>query len=244
MRIPRIYHLDNLHSDQTITLEAQTSLHISKVLRMETGQPLRVFNGRGGEYDACLSRSHKQASEIKIGQFHPDQYTPKLNLTLIQGISRSDRMDLTLQKSVELGANRIIPVWTQYSQRHLDRLRMQKRQQHWQSIIINACEQCGQNRLPLLAPAQKYPAWIDQHDADETLLILDPEGSHKLTDIQQPKGNINILIGPEGGLSGEEHQQALQQGAIPIRLGSLVLRTETAALATLSALQALWGDFS
>ena len=168
---------------------------------------------------------------------------PPHTITLVQGIPRGDRMDFTLQKAVELGIAAIQPLWMQRSRKKLDDTRMQKRMRHWQGILVSACEQSGRSTLPeLLAPAD-YRSWLDSGQSEGLHIMLHPDGEYTLPELERPRGRIVLLVGPEGGISNEETTLATHSGFFSVRLGPRILRTETAAMAALAGMQALWGDF-
>ena len=152
-------------------------------------------------------------------------------------------MDYTLQKAVELGVTDIVPLWTERTQVRLDDKRLERRMDHWRGVTISACEQCGRTRIPGLdAPVELKP-WLAETDLQGLRLVLDPNATLTLTGLEHPESRVALLTGPEGGLSGAEREFARQHGFIPVRFGPRILRTETAALAAISSLQALWGDF-
>jgi 16S rRNA (uracil1498-N3)-methyltransferase len=209
---------------------------------MRTGQEIVLFNGVDGcDYRACLAQVDKKSVTAQVHARSEVEATPKLDIRLALGISRGERMDLALQKSVELGVTQITPLLTERTQIKLSPQRMEKRIKHWQGIIINACEQSGRRFLPKLDPATKLQPWLS--NTEENLLFMDPESGISLAGIKSPTGNICFLIGPEGGFSDRERTLALTAGATPIRLGPRILRTETAPLAAIAAAQILWGDF-
>lgn len=243
MRIPRFHTEQRLSPQQTVLLEESTSHHLLRVLRMQPGESLVLFNGDGNEYQAVLEASAKKRASVLIGEARQPERESGLRIALGQGISRGERMDFALQKSVELGVNSITPLWTRRSQVQLAGTRLEKRLAHWRGVIRSACEQSGRVYLPELHAATQLQNWC-QADARGTLqLVLDPTASLHLSDIA-PATSIRVLIGPEGGLLDEEISGAEQSGFRRIRLGPRILRTETAALATLAALQTLWGDLS
>ena len=166
-----------------------------------------------------------------------------IDVSLLQGIARNDRMDLILQKSVELGVNSIQPLWMQRSQGQLKGERLEKRIQHWQGVIISACEQCGRSTLPGLLPPDDYANSLNTQAYAGLKLMLQPDSATTLHDVPAPDGAIYILAGPEGGLNPDEQALAANTGFTGIRLGQRILRTETAALAALAGMQTLWGDF-
>lgn len=241
MRIPRIYQQAPLVSGETIELESSASHHLTKVLRLKNSDAITLFNGEGGEYSAHLQIENKKTFAI-IQQFHDINNESPLDITLLQGISKGERMDLAIQKAVELGVKRIIPIFCQRSVVNLKNDRAEKKHQHWQGIVINACEQSGRCILPKLETPIKLVDYLGL-DIDGYKLTLDPTAQQGINTLELSNGQITLLIGPEGGLTESEITQAASRGFKGITLGPRVLRTETAALACIAALQALHGDF-
>jgi len=216
--------------------------HLVQVLRMQAGELLTVFDGRGGEYAAVLEAVAKRGASLRIGVFHDVDRESPLNLVLVQGISKGERMDWTVQKAVELGVGAIVPVITERCNVHLDREREAKRLDHWRAVMISACEQSGRTRVPELHPVMKLSAWLGQ-PVDGTRLILDPVATRGLSDVPTAtSGPLSLVVGPEGGLSADEIRAAQNAGCIGVQLGPRVLRTETAGVAALAILQAIAGD--
>ena len=241
MRIPRLYLPQPLNSGATLALPPDRQRYLCRVLRLQHGAPLILFNGEGGQFQAALALGNGTVASVDIGaQQHIDTESP-LAITLLQGISRGERMDFTLRKATELGVSTVVPLFTTRCEVRLKGERLAKRITHWQGIIISACEQCGRNRVPVLRPAQTLTAALDETQPGNALL-LDPNGAHKLADMPPPDGPVSLLIGPEGGLSDDEIGLAQRHGFKGLRLGPRILRTETAPLAALAAMQALWGD--
>jgi len=242
MRIPRIHHPTPLATGNRIELSDTAANHVARVLRLPVGAPLILFNGEGGEYASTIKEIDKRRVTIDVGTFHDISREPPLELWLAQGISRGERMDYTIQKAVELGVSRIIPLFTEHCGMRIDGERLNKRLQHWQAVAISACEQCGRNRIPQVDAAITLTQWLAS-SAEGLQLVLDPEAEQTLSQLPMPTGPITLLVGPEGGLSDPELQLARQSNYQGLRLGPRVLRTETAAVATLAALLATWGDF-
>ena len=240
MRIPRIYHPSSLNSGNTLSLDGSAANHLTRVLRLSAGAPLILFNGEGGEYEANIVSIVKNSVKVRTGEFNSRECESPVTTWLAQGISRGERMDYTLQKAVELGINRIIPLFTERCGVQLDGERLEKRLKHWQSIVISACEQCGRNRVPPVSSPLTLTQWLTI-PGDSLRLVLDSEGGHTFAQLTAPSGPITLLIGPEGGLSNIELDLAKQAGYLSLRLGTRILRTETAALAALAATQTLWG---
>jgi len=243
MRIPRLHVPRRLAQGETLLLDGQPAHHVTRVLRLRPGACLRVFDGKGCEHEAVLVSVTGPGPAVEIGAGVPVLTESPLSVTLVQGIPRSSRMDLILQKSVELGVSRIQPLWTKRSLTNLNGARLEKRLRHWEGIIGSACEQCGRATLPALEAPLDFAAWVRAAPAGGLRILLHPEGGCALRDLGPPREGVLLLAGPEGGLSPEERQLALQAGMTGVRLGPRILRTETAALAALAGMQALWGDF-
>ncbi|HKK17022.1 MAG TPA: 16S rRNA (uracil(1498)-N(3))-methyltransferase [Gammaproteobacteria bacterium] len=241
MRIPRIYQPATLISGQQLELLPEAAHHVLNVLRMKDGQALILFNGEGGQFDALIERAGKRRVEVRIGEHHQQDCESPLHFTLAQAISRGKHMDLTLQKAVELGVSRFVPVHSEFSNIRLDPEQQHKRLEHWRRVVIAACEQCGRNRLPVIEAPQTLPEWL-AGGVEALKLILHPRADVSPVDIHQQPTHVILLAGPEGGFSNEECDLAKTHGYLAIRLGPRILRTETAALVALAACQTLWGD--
>jgi len=243
MRTPRLYLPRALLEGETLQIGGQAAHHIRHVLRLRAGCGIRLFDGEGNEHHAQLGEIGRTVVSAVVGERAAGIAEPALRVTLVQGITRNDRMDIILQKAVELGVTSIQPLWMQRSQAHLKADRLEKRIQHWLGVIISACEQCGRSTLPQLAAPDSYPDWVSRLPAGGCRLMLQPEGNASLRIIQPPSDEVCILVGPEGGLNPDEQSLAEDSGFLGIRLGPRTLRTETAALTALAAIQTLWGDF-
>lgn len=243
MRIPRIYISTKLATGDTVELDENSFNHTVRVLRLKQGAAIILFNGEGGEFEAELSLVEKKRAEATMGQFHPTDCESPLQISLGQCISRGEKMDFTIQKAVELGVTEITPLFSERCGVKLQGDRLEKKEQHWQSVIISACEQSGRNFVPRLNATQDFEQWSRECNAEHKL-ILDPKGKRSLANLNPPNDKLLLVMGPEGGLSDNEIAYAVKQGFVGIQLGPRILRTETAALATLSAIQTLWGDFN
>ena len=254
MRVPRIYQPIALSSGQSIDLDAQATVHLTRVLRLRVGDALVVFNGRGndegGEYEATVSTIERRTASIQLGKALDRNVESPLELVLVQGVSRGERMDYTVQKAVELGVSQIVPVNTERTVVNLKGDRQVRRQQHWQAVVTASCEQSGRNVVPEVRPIVSLQQWLDESGTDHgsgfksgLKLVLHHRAETSLADLPSPEGPVTVLIGPEGGLAPGEISAAQSAGYLPLRLGPRVLRTETAAVAALSVLQWLWGDF-
>lgn len=243
MRIPRFYVPEVAASGEIISVTGQTAHHVTQVLRLRPGALIRLFNGHGPEWEAVLLQSRRAGIQLEVGSAVATIDEPSICITLAQGITRNDRMDFILQKAVELGVSRILPLWMQRSQGRVRGDRLEKRCRHWQGVIISACEQCGRSTLPQLSAPENYAEWIGTPRSSGHCLMLQPDSNHVIHDLPPPPGDSIVLVGPEGGLEAEEQQLATAAGFTGIRLGQRILRTETAALSALACMQALWGDF-
>ncbi len=246
MRIPRVYSPQPIEVNTSLLLDAQASHHILRVLRLKVGAKITLFNGEGGEYSACITSTQGKIASVNIDEYrNVDRETP-LDLHLVQGICRGEKMDFAIQKSVELGVSRITPALTMYGNIKLTAERAQKRQHHWQQIANSACEQCGRTRTVAIDLPMPLSALFDRYSSKSEnvlKLVLDPHGQ-SLNEIEdKKKGHIVFVIGPEGGLSEEELQFAKTHGFFAVRLGARILRSETAPLAALAAINLMWGDF-
>lgn len=239
----RFYCPHRLGPGQMLDLPPDAAHHAAKVLRMEAGHEVTLFNGEGGEYAATITHIGKNGVTVKTGTFREREVESLLNVTLAQAISSGDRMDYTLQKAVELGIAHIQPLFSERCVVKLAGERAEKRVRHWQQVVISACEQCGRNRVPEVAPIQPLTHWLGTLPPHAQHLMLAPDAQHNLSELPAPAMPVTLLIGPEGGLSPSEIRAAESRGFTPVRLGPRVLRTETAALAALAAMQTLWGDF-
>ncbi|WP_160152211.1 16S rRNA (uracil(1498)-N(3))-methyltransferase [Microbulbifer sp. ALW1] len=246
MRIPRIFSAEPLAGKTEVQLDEAASRHLVKVLRLGPGRPLILFDGEGGEYAAELLESGKKA-RVSIGAFTEGDRQSPLAITLAIGISRGDRFDWVIQKATELGVSAIQPLFTERCEVKLSGDRLQKKLGQWQQIAISACEQSARNRVPeILEPVKLTQYLALTKGASALKLVLHHRTDTSLAQLEQQLGRPDaalLLVGPEGGLSAEEIELAMQQGFHPLRLGPRVLRTETAPVAALSVLQFQWGDF-
>jgi len=239
--LPRIHCDLRLGPGAQFSLSAEAAQHVGKALRLKAGDTIVVFDGRGGEYEATLTRMDKERVDVKVGSWRDVELEPPLKLGLVQGLPEADKMDWIIQKAVELGAAWIQPIVCDRSVVRLSGERAARREAHWRRVTIAACEQCGRNRVPEVRPTLGFQSWIAV-PAEAPRWVLAP-GSEPIASKPRPGEALEILVGPEGGLSEREQELALSQGAQPVALGPRVLRAETAPLAALAAVHALWGDF-
>jgi 16S rRNA (uracil1498-N3)-methyltransferase len=242
MRLRRVYVDAALESDARLVLSGSAAGHLSRVLRLRPGAALTLFNGQGGEYAAGIERVQGSRVTVAVGAHQPLERESPFPLTLAQGVSRGERMDLVVQKATELGVSRLVPVLTERSIVRLDEERSDRKSSHWRAIAIAACEQCGRNRLPEVTLPARLAEFLRGSAADDTKVLLSPEATRRIEDVPRPQRGATVLIGPEGGLTDEEQQSALANGFVAVRLGPRVLRTETAAIAALTLLQREFGD--
>ncbi|HEY5789520.1 MAG TPA: 16S rRNA (uracil(1498)-N(3))-methyltransferase [Gammaproteobacteria bacterium] len=240
MRAPRVHVPGPLAAGSEVTLPEAAAHHLARVLRLAPGAELTLFDGSGGEYPATLLAVGRQRVSARLGAHLAREVELPLRVVLAQAVSRGDRMDLTLQKAVELGCAGIVPLLTARAAPLPSGPRLQRRLAHWQGIVTSACEQSGRNRVPAVAPPLALGAWLAQPAAG-LRLVLDPDGGRPLRELAPPAdGTLALLVGPEGGLAPEELAAARAAGCLPLGLGPRVLRTETAALAALAQVQCLW----
>lgn len=262
MRIPRFYLSTSLASGMTLPLDSSAFKHAVHVLRLKPGAALVLFNGQKEAFAATLVKMDKRTAWVQVQGVLPSEVESPLQVTLAQGISRGEKMDYTLQKAVELGITVIQPLFTERSGVDLTGERLARKTQHWRGVVTGACEQSGRNQLPELREPLSMTEWLTQQtdtfpfcrtgkpgqeggDTEECLrLLLDPLAKQGLRGLTPPTGAVTLLVGPEGGLSPAEITLAqVAVGFISVRLGPRILRTETAGVAALAALQALWGDW-
>lgn len=242
MHVPRLYLPLTLVEGEAPGLGERSAHHVTHVLRLRPGAAVRIFDGKGCEHEGIIREVRRTQVIVEIGKAIASLPEPSFAITLAQGIPRGDRMDLILQKAVELGVTDVQPLWTARSQTRASGERLKKRLRHWQGVVISACEQCGRATLPGLETPVEYRSWLTGTDRHDCRILLAPEARQSLGTMQPPGKSILLLVGPEGGISAEETTLATAAGFVPMRLGPRILRTETAALAMLASLQALWGD--
>lgn len=241
MRVSRLFVEQSLTVGNRIELDDDAAHYLRSVLRLKPQQSIVLFNGNGGEYSGLLSEVSRKAVRIEIQRFIDRDVESPLSIRLGLGISRGDRMDWAVQKAVELGATELTPLITERCVIKFDHDKKQQRLQHWKHIIQHAAEQSGRTRLPSLQPITDIDAWLVKQSG--LRIYLDPYAEASLAKLQPHDNSVTLLTGPEGGFSERERQLAQQIGFTAIKLGARILRTETAALSALTAVQTLWGDF-
>jgi 16S rRNA (uracil1498-N3)-methyltransferase len=241
MPLPRIHCDQRLGPGAQFALAPEAAQHVGKALRLKTGDAITVFDGRGGEYEAAIQRMDKERVDVKVGAWRDVDTEPALRLGLVQGLPEADKMDWIIQKSVELGVSWIQPIVCDRSVVRLAGERAERREAHWRRVAIAACEQSGRNRIPEVRPTLTFQNWIAA-PATTPRWLLSP-GGEPVTGKSPTDAGVELLVGPEGGLSERERGLAIQQGCEAVALGPRILRAETAPLAALAAIHALWGDF-
>ncbi|MEM5312300.1 16S rRNA (uracil(1498)-N(3))-methyltransferase [Paraburkholderia sp. JHI869] len=246
--MPRFFVGSALQSDEVVTLPDEVTRHV-RVLRLQPGDTIVLFNGLGGEYSAEILEMERRDTQVRIGPYRDFEAEPPYRLTLAQGIAGSDKMDWLIEKAVELGATNFVPLTTSRSVVRLSGERAVRRQAHWQRIVQASCEQCGRNRMPDVAPTREIATWLGslpkRPGEGELRVLLSPRANVSFSSlpVEPPSGEVTVLVGPEGGFSSQEEAAALDHGFIAVGLGPRVLRTETAGIAVLSALAARWGGW-
>ena len=242
MQFPRFFQDEPLTVGQTLELSAKNFRHAIQVLRLKPDDKLTLFNGEGGQYQARLTSVGRRSASVKILGFEPVERESSLTTQLVLALIKPDKMDFALQKAVELGVSGIQPVQTQRTVINIKSSRMEKKLQHWRSVVINACEQCGRNRIPEVFP----PVPLQDYLATQTAslrLALSPVAAVPIDNLSDPEqSSVDVLIGPEGGFTNEELAAIQKQDITLISLGSRILRAETAAIAMLALVQSAWGD--
>lgn len=241
MRVPRIYHPEPIAAGSEIALSEEAANHVGRVLRMGTGQAIQLFDGSNQVFDANIIRADKKSVHVSIVSGEIDDRESPLHIHLGQVMSRGEKMEFTIQKSIELGVSLITPLFSERCGVKLDAERLNKKLQQWQKIAIAACEQCGRNRVPEIRPAMDLETWCAEEEQG-LKLNLHPRASASINTLPLPVERVRLLIGPEGGLSADEIAMTARYQFTDILLGPRVLRTETTALTAITALQVRFGD--
>ena len=240
----RIYFPESIPDHGECRLPDVKAHHVMHVLRLAPGDPVLLFDGRGTVHDAVITSCARGAVSVRVSASRSEDRESPLQVTLAQAVSSGERMDYTIQKAVELGVSAVQPLLSERCVVRLSGERAAKRVLHWQNVVAAACEQCGRNRVPEVLPLLSLRDWLEQPATTDGLrLLLAPGAATGLRELPRPAGVVTVLAGPEGGLTATEAEDAGRAGFLPLRLGPRVLRTETAAVALLAAMQTLWGDF-
>lgn len=239
----RLYVPAPLGPGTDVRLSEERSHYAGRVLRLRVGDELVLFNGDGNESVAIVREVSKSAVMLSVGRRREHDVESPLKINLVQGVSRGERMDIVVQKATELGVSHITPVTTARSVVRLDGDKGEKRAAHWMRVAQSACEQCGRNVVPLVDAPRPFSRWIERPVPDGSRrVVLHPGTGALLSGLSQPTARTELLIGPEGGLSTAEMEQAMAAGFTPCSLGPRILRTETAAIAAIAILQSHYGD--
>lgn len=241
MRVPRIYHPELIQTGTEIALADDAANHVGRVLRMGQGQAIQLFDGSNQVFDAEITRADKKNVIVKVSRGEVDDRESPLHIHLGQVMSRGEKMEFTIQKSIELGVSLITPLFSERCGVKLDAERLNKKIQQWQKIAIAACEQSGRNRIPEIRPAMALEDWCAEEE-NGLKLNLHPRASQSINTLPLPVERIRLLIGPEGGLTADEIAMTARYQFTDILLGPRVLRTETTALTAITALQVRFGD--
>ena len=229
-----------------VDLPENAARHAARVLRLRSGDDLVLFDGAGGEYAARIAAVDRDRVSVDVLEWRDAECEAPIRLTLVQALQSGEKMDMTVQKAVELGVERVVPVSSRRSVVKLEGERAAKRLEHWRAVAASACEQCGRNRVPKIMALEGLDRWLGMPITGNVLrLMLVPGSGRTLGSLAPPQasGQVELLIGAEGGLAPDEMEMAERAGYIGVRLGPRILRTETAGLAALAAIQCLWGDF-
>ena len=242
MRLNRVYADQPLAAGTAVVLPEAAAYHVARVLRLRAGAPLVLFDGSGGDFRGEVATVDGDRVRVSVGERSAGLRESPLGITLVQAVSRGERMDWTLQKATELGVKRIQPVLSARSVVRLDDQQAAKKLRHWQAIVAGACEQCGRSVLPEVRAPLDLARFLAESSREGQRLVLSPNGPASLAGLATTAARVELLIGPEGGLDDAEIDAATRAGFAPVRLGPRVLRTETAGIVALTVLQALWGD--
>jgi len=243
MALTRLFIRSELQSGQALPLDSEQTHYLGRALRLRPGDALTVFSAESGEFAATLTSIGKSNAELAVGASVATNTESPLKVHLVQGVSRGERMDLIVQKATELGVKRISPVLTEYGVVKLEGNRASKRREHWQKIAESACEQSGRTRPPLIDEPLPLKTWFGSKTSETDVdLILRPSADTAMASLKAPQTKVCLLIGPEGGFSDNEYEDAEVSGFKAVSLGPRVLRTETAAIAAVTVAESLWGD--
>ncbi len=242
MRLTRVFVDSPLVPDADLNLPDAAANHVGRVLRLREGAVIVAFDGSGHDYRCEILSVKGDDVRVRVGARASGLPESPLRITLVQAVSRGERMDWTLQKATELGVGTIVPVLSSRSVVRLDERQAGKKLRHWQAIVAGACEQCGRSRVPEIRPPQELSRFLASSNREGQRLVLSPTGPASLAGLTSVGSRVELLIGPEGGLDDGELERAAASGYVPVQLGPRVLRTETAGIVALTVLQALWGD--
>jgi 16S rRNA (uracil1498-N3)-methyltransferase len=244
MRLTRVHVGQALAVGDTVALPDDAATHLVRVMRMQPGDPCTLFNGDGNDYQGRLLSAGKRGAEAEVVASTPVDNESPLRIVLLQGIARGEKMDWILQKATELGVAGFVPVESERSEVRLDAARAGKRLAHWRSVVASACGQSGRARVPAVEPPQPLQAALDALPAGSARFLLDPGAGESIATVADAGGTCILAVGPEGGWSPRDRGQLQSAGFTGLRLGPRLLRTETAGIAAIAALQSRFGDLS
>jgi 16S rRNA (uracil1498-N3)-methyltransferase len=239
-RIPRLF-VDCVLAGDRLSLDERESHYVGHVLRLKRGDELVAFNGRGTERGAILSTLGRHRAELELGGTLVPLPASRLDITIIQALTKGDAMDLVVQKATELGVSAILPVFTELGVVKLNAERAERRLEHWHRIAQSACEQCGRHEPPRIAPPVALVQCLDSLPAEAPRFALDPDAQHRVACSVKPN-RVVAAVGPEGGFAIDDWRRLDGAGFERVTLGPRVLRVETATLAVCAVIQSLWGD--
>jgi len=243
MALTRLFIRSELQTGQALELGSEQAHYLGRALRLRPGDALSIFSAESGEFAATLTSIGKSEAVLAVGAAIATATESPLKVHLVQGVSRGERMDFVVQKATELGVKRISPVLTEYAMVKLEGNRASKRREHWQKIAESACEQSGRTRPPLIDEPLPLKNWFGSKTSETDVdLILKPNATTSMASVKAPTTKVCLLIGPEGGFSDKEYEDAEVSGFTAVSLGPRVLRTETAAIAAVTVAESLWGD--
>jgi len=242
VRLTRVFVDQSLEPERDLVLPEAAAYHVARVLRLRAGAPIVAFDGSGSDYRCEILAVEGDRVRVRVGARAAGLPESSLRITLVQSISRGERMDWTLQKATELGVRTVVPVLSARSVVRLDERQATKKLRHWQAIVASACEQCGRSVPPEVRAPLELGAYLATAPREGQRFVLSPNGPAALAGLASVSARVELLIGPEGGLDDAELERAARAGFTPVRLGPRVLRTETAGIVALTVLQAMWGD--
>ncbi len=244
--IPRIYSAKPIVAHSAVELPEPSRRHVVQVLRLRKGNTLTLFDGLGGEFPAEITDISKRTMQVQIGEKSDVVRESPLYIHLLQGLSKGERMDYTVQKATEAGVAEITPIITERTVVRINAERFAKKLHHWQQIAISACEQSGRTRIPKIHPPLAFNKLMEnlaQTPLQGTGFLMDTTGAHSFKSYDAPTNPIHFLVGPEGGITPGELEAARNAGFLPVQMGPRIFRTETMCVAAITAMQLLWGDF-
>ena len=244
MQIPRIHTATPITPESLLELDESARRHVAQVLRMRVSAPLTLFDGTGGEFPATIHTIEKRSLTVQTGKRVERERESPLAIHLFQGVSKGERMDYVIQKATECGVSEITPLLCERTVVRLDSRRMERKLDHWRKVAISACEQCGRNRVPPIHPPLSYSTFLSSEQV-ESGVVLDAASERRVSELELSKpngGRIGIITGPEGGLTRQEINSAVESGYHGVQVGPRILRTETASVVAITIMQTLWGD--